>query len=182
MPAQGEVLIYKTKLKLWNAGEYGDDLWDVDNMRITGYLVLDVNYADMAINEAVQFECWRSGGIKYLIEYDHEFTFRRVIDGRITEWVFVEEDKTDYDTDLLMLRGRTRIFDFGGSEPNEVPRQLRGYRLASWDDSDGLQMSEWRLRLYNSWTRITNEGEATIDAAVDEIERILVEEKGYEWY
>lgn len=182
MPAHGDILIYSQNMKMWNAGEYDDDLWDVDNIRLRGYLVLDVNYTDMTVNEAVQFEYWKSGRNKLLIEYDHEFTFKRITDGRVTEWVLVEEDKDDYDTDLLMLRGRTKDYDIGGGERNEVPVRLDGYRLGSWDESETLQMCEWKLRLQNSWTKITNEIGADIDAAVDEIERILVEEKGYEWY
>ncbi len=182
MPAQGDVLIYTKTLKLWNAGEYGDDLWDVDNMRIRGYLILDVNYTNMTIDEAVQLEYWRSRGNKYVIEYDHDFTFRRVIDGRIIEWILVDEDKTETDTDLLMVRGKTKTFNIGSTDPNEVPVQLKGYRLGSWDDGDAFQMAEWKLRLQSSWTKITNENDIDIDGAVDEIERILVEDRGYDWY
>lgn len=182
IPAQGEVLIYKKTLKLWNASEYGDDSWDIDNMRIRGYLVLDVNYTDMSINEGVQLEYWKSGRNKFLIEYDHEFTFKKIINGRVTEWILVEETKSDSDTILLMVRGKTKSFDIGSIDPNEVPVQLKGYRLGTWDDSETFQMSEWKLRLQNSWTRITNENNVDIEDAVNEIERILVEEKGYEWF
>ncbi len=182
LPAHGEVLIYTKTIKCWNAGEVGDDSWDIDEVTMRGYLVLDVNYPDVTIINSMQFEYWRDGGNKWLIEFEHEFDFNRAIDGRVTEWLFVEEDKTDSDTDLLILRGKAREYDIGSSENREVPKQLTGYRLVSLDDGDIIRVCQWNLRLQGSWTRLTNDFDISFDDAVNELERVLVQQKGYDWF
>lgn len=182
IPARGEVLIYTKTLKCWAAGEIDEDSWDIDELRVRGYLVLDVNYADMTIVNSRQFEYWKEGRDKLLVDFEHEFNFKRIIDGRTIEWLLIEEDVTTYDTELLMLRGAARDYDIGGAGQNEVPRQLTGYRLVSRDEGEQAQICEWKLRLQSNWTSLTNDIGASFDAAVDEIERILVEEKGYGWY
>jgi hypothetical protein len=184
VPASGDILIYKKKLKCWDAYNPGGDLWDVVNSRVKGFLVLEVNYnPDGTLAEIVgstQIDYWWERGEGKLYEvFEHNFDIIRITDNRSVVWVFVEQDIGDGDIDFVMLKGKVRETSIGTATDEEVPKRIDGDELFYYDNGDWLVTCRWSLRFYKRWTQWSNEDEDDLFGAVNNIEAWL-ENKGYQ--
>ncbi len=181
MPAQGAVLVYKQTLQCWDANE-AEIGWDVEDTRVRGYLVLEVIYdkdgSIASIPNATLIEYDRRE--KLFWEINHTFNVVRVVNGDKIEWVLVESITDKAQADLTMLRGIARDTRIGVDDSNEAARLLKGHLLSYWtNESQSLQMSQYKLRLYSSLTRLYNKEGLDFDAAVYRTVGALLW-KGYE--
>jgi hypothetical protein len=184
VPANADVLIYKKTLRCWDSFYLGDGAWDVDNPRVRGYFILDVNYApDGTFSEIVgsaQVDYWRDredGKVYEVI--DHDFDIIRVVDNRSIIWVLVQGDADEGDIDLIMLRGKAQETYIGSATEKEAPKKIDGDQLFYWNGGGWMVTCEWSLRFYKKFTEWSNVDENDLDAAINNIE-LWLESKGYE--
>jgi len=183
VPANADILIYKKTLQCWDSFYLGAGSWDVDNSRVRGFFILDVNYApDGTFDEIVgsaQVDYWRDrqeGKLYEVVEHDFEIT--RIVDNRSIIWVFVQGDTDEGDIDLTMLKGVTKDTYIGTVTNKEVPKKIDGDQLFYWDGGNWMVTCSWSLRFYKKFTEWSNEDEDDLDNAVNNIEGYLAS-RGY---
>ena len=214
LPADGEILIFTKTGKCFEAdGERelddGEWLWGVWEERLTGYLILEVEYDENGeidyINHAEQVEYWREGRERWYEQFPEWFDVERIEildrwDRPIVYWVLEAwdtwEDEGEEGIWFIMLRGRARMVNIGlgwaDEEKREVAAMLEGC-CQEWDwweilDGPGTEYIEkWMccetLRLHPWWTRLANDpdvGDQDFEFAVFEIVKYWLEWLGYE--
>ena len=192
LPADGEILIFNKTVKCWWADAQRivdgvDWTWQVGDERITGYLILDVEYDENGeidyINSAEQVDYWREGRERWYEQEGEGYDVERIeIPGR-TElapptvyWVLEDWDTWSNGSDgiwFVMLRGKARMVNIGlgwaAEEKREVASVLEGccQYWENWLDEEPIpdieyiekEMCSETLRLHPWWTRLANDPE-----------------------
>ena len=210
------ILIYSKTLKCFEAeGERELDngnewLWEAEEERRTGYLIIQVLYdEDGQIEEvgpAVQIGYWRNGRDRWYEFFKEGFDVERIeIEDRagrpVIYWVLENWDTWDYDgvdgISFTMLRGNARMTNIGlgwaAADRKEVASILEGcvQYWERWLDEEPEPDMEYidkslcceTLRLHPWWTRLANDpdvGDGDFEFAVFEIVRAWLEWLGYE--
>ena len=197
LPAHGEILIYRKSMMCFEAdGEAIPDNgpewdWNVDDGRVTGYLILDVQYDDngeiLEVDDAVQVEYWREGRDRFYTQIYHTLQVQRIeVDGTVY-WLlgeFVLEGETA--VAFMMVRGKARNINIGlgWDERREVAQTLTGAVLIAFQE---LEFTYTRIcnasfRLHTWWTRLANDpdvGNQDFEFADFEIVKAWLEWLGY---
>ena len=131
LPADGEILIYRKTMKCFEAdGEVVIDspdwTWDAGDERVTGYLILEVEYDEngeiIEINDAEQVEYWREpwseGGDRWYEQFVEGFDVERIeIEDRwgrpIVYWVLEDWDTWEDGIWFVMHKGKARMVNIG---------------------------------------------------------------------
>ena len=214
LPADGEILIFTKTLRCFEVDgerelDNGDEwLWDAGDERITGYLILEVEYDENGeidyINDAEQVEYWRDGRERWFEQWGEGYDVERIeIEDRagrpIVYWVLEDWDTWSNGFEgiwFIMLKGRARMVNIGlgwaPEERREVASMLDGCLLfwESWIDEEPIPDIEYiekslcceTLRLHPWWTRLANDpdiGDQDFEFAVWDIVKAWLEWLGY---
>jgi len=188
LPVHGEILIYKKTMKCLMASE-NDVLWDVDEEKDRGFLVLDVIYdangAVSEIRDAEQIDFERNGRYKWYWQEEHWFQFAGIELEKSLLWVLMQKYSNEGGAEIFVMTGKakdTRI-GLGKDERREVAKTIKGDILADWVDSEGIvQICTISLRLQTKWTKQANdenEGDQDFEYAINDIVKAYLEKRGY---
>jgi hypothetical protein len=185
LPVHGEILVYKLT-------QNGTSWEPADETRASGagtwkgYAVIDVDYADNTITQAVSIDYERDENGKWFAVDPLQLELVRVEDGRRTQWIMLLKNLAvageEVTGSFMMAAGTARNRNVGTGENREVANTASGYVL--WDTREGdreLGMSKISLTFYPAWTYWANredEGNQDFDATVQMIKDYLTG-KGY---
>jgi hypothetical protein len=189
LPAHGEILVYKLTQSgtfWWPEGEG----WASDKGTWKGYVVVDIDYTDNTITQAMGIGYERDADGKWFEEDPLQLELVRVETGTKVQWVIVDKE-AEFDGEtvvsgfFLMLAGPARDRNVGTGEKQEVANTLKGYVLEgeNQEGNQDLGMSSLSVTLYPAWTYWANgdgddEGNQDFDATTQMIEDYL-SGKGY---
>ena len=177
--SQGEILVYKfTQTMSWFEQEGGE--WDVRQVTLHGYDVLEINYNDYTLTQANSTLYWTDAQGKWFQQELIPLTLTRVTHGNKTQWLVTHKNDA-----LALLVGLARPRSIGTGQNREVAATLSGYAVTIEGEAGDqyLDMSKIKLTLHSSWTSWANgaregQGYQNFDATVQMIKNYLVA-KGY---
>ncbi|MHC4221388.1 MAG: hypothetical protein ACYST9_03125 [Planctomycetota bacterium] len=188
LPCYSEVLVYKysdqidffdlTEIIESNDTNYPDIYnWDVlIKSRLKGYLVVNVDYNDLSIDNAVLIAYWRNsksasqanpkGKFQETIEIENlelvKATEIKNKNRKYYRWVFVDTQNLEDSPGILMLSGKARIQDIGlqPGQKREIAKSMKGYVLGdstkAGEQTGELRMGKVAARFDKKWTKIAN--------------------------
>lgn len=191
-PAQGEILIYQKTVKGFDCNSLSD-VWDVNERRNKGYLVLEIEYEYvddvLTIQEvnAVQIDYFKEGDDKWFVEVAHDFNIVRADYNGKLMWFLTDITVERFiGIEIMMLQGPVVDSKIGLGNENlrEIPKKLKGNYLNDQQLSitHFIDTRDISLRLNAGWTKIANNPNrlnGNFDDAVADIEVGLLN-KGYE--
>jgi hypothetical protein len=168
-----------------------DELWEVEDEIVRGYLILDLTYnqngTPTVVVDANQIEYQVRGRNKWYYQWEHWFDFSEIEMEKGVLWVLMEKYTDDIEGEIFVMTGKARDkrIGLGKDEPRSVAKAVKGEILADWTTGEGiLQICEISLRLQSKWTKRANdanEGDQDFDYAVSDIVMAYLDDKGYQY-
>jgi hypothetical protein len=187
LPSYGEILVYKYRATGTTIFQQ-DGEWHVKKQTVTGYFVVQVNYDDYTVSQAVQIDYRKDEMGKRFWQHPVNPELVRVEDGSHMRWVLLNEmDVVGEEATgaFLITMGGARSRNIGIAEKREVATAMSGSGLFNNPEGEDRAyiMANFSLTFYPSWTYWANgdeddEGSQDFEATKQMIKDYL-EAKGY---
>jgi hypothetical protein len=190
LPGYGEILVYKaTQSGTFYRLKGGE--WRIQKESGKGYVVIEMNYGDTSITQAVAISYWKTADGKFFRQslLSPDMSLARVAYDNKVEWGMVRgvverDGETITGGSLAILTGEAYTRGIGVYEKREVANKLTGYGLEDFTRDGGdrdiadITVSLTWYPAWTSWANDMNRGNQVFTAATGMITQYLIR-KGY---